>query len=113
MLVTLYIFVLFVTRMLAKRKTQFTGKIKWLSLIDIILVQNTLDPLYITSWIMWCFFWDVYDRQYYATAGVITFITTCLRIVYVLHHSNYVYLACVCSSVLLCYASFYKFLELG
>ena len=112
MLVTLYIFILFLTRIAAKRKTKFTGKIKWLSLVDIILVQNTLDPLYITQWIVWCFFWDVYDRQYYATAGFMTFFVTCLRIVFVLHNSNYVYLACVGSSCLLCYASFYKFLEL-
>ena len=112
MLVTLYIFILFLTRIVAKRKTKFSGKIKWLSLVDIILVQNTLDPIYITQWVVWCLFWDVYDRQYYATAGLMTFFVTCLRIVFVLHHLNYVYLACVFSSCLLCYASFYKFLEL-
>ena len=113
MLVTIYIFILFLTRMFAKRKTKFSGKIKWLSLIDIILVQNTLDPLYIVSWVAWCFFWDIYDRQYFGTAGVITFIVTCLRIVFFLKEMNYVYLACVLSSCFLCYASFYKFLELG
>lgn len=112
MLVTLYIFILFLTRIVAKRKTKFSGKIKWLSLVDIALVQNTLDPLYITQWIVWCFFWDVYDRQYYATAGFMTFFVTCIRIVFVMHHLNYVYLPCVFSSCLLCYASFYKFLDL-
>jgi hypothetical protein len=99
--------------MLAKRKTKFSGKkIKWLSLVDIILVQNTLDPFYITQWIVWCFFWDVYDRGYYATAGFMTFFVTCLRIVYMLEQMKYVYFACVFSSCVLCYASFYKFLEL-
>lgn len=113
MLVTLYIFILFLSRLFAKRKTKFTGIIKWLSLVDIILVQNTLDPLYIVSWVIWCFFWDVYDRKYYATAGFMTFIVTCMRIMFVMKELNYVYLACVLSSSLLCYASFYKFLELG
>ena len=113
MLVTVYIFTLFLTRLVAKRKTKFSGKIKWLSLVDIILVQNTLDTLYITQWIVWCFFWDVYDRQHYALAGIMTFVVTCLRILFMLQNSNYVYFACVLSSCLLCYASFYKFLELG
>lgn len=113
MLVTIYIFTLFLTRMLAKRKTKFRGKIKWLSLVDIVLVQNTLDPIYITSWVTWCFFWDVYDRKYYGTAGVMTFFVTCLRIVFFFKEMNYVFLACVLSSCFLCYASFYRFLELG
>lgn len=113
MLVTIYIFILFLSRLVAKRKTKFSGKIKWLSLIDIILVQNTLDPLYVVSWIIWCFFWDVYDRGYYATAGLMAFLTTCMRIVFVLKEMNYVFFACVCSSCLLSYVSFYKFLELG
>lgn len=112
MLVTIYIFILFLSRLVAKRKTKFSGKIKWLSLVDIILVQNTLNPLYIISWVIWCFFWDVYDRGYYGTAGLMTFVVTCMRIVFVLKELNYVYLVCVLSSGLLCYASFYRFLEL-
>jgi len=113
MLVTIYIFLLFLSRLIAKRKTKFRGKkIKWLSLVDILLVQNTINPLYITQWVVWCLFWDVYDRQYYATAGVMTFFVTCLRIVFFMHNLNYVFLLCVCSSTLLSYASFHKFLDL-
>lgn len=111
-MITLHIFILFVTRLLAKRKTQFSGKIKWLSLVDIVLVQNTLDPLYIVQWVIWCFFWDVYDRGYHATAGFMTFLVTCLRIVYLIEQQYYAYLACVCSSCLLSYASFHRFLKL-
>ena len=111
-MITLHIFILFVTRFFARRKTQFSGKIKWLSIVDIVLVQNTLDPLYMTQWVIWCFFWDVYDRGYHATAGLMTFFVTCLRIVFVMQQHNYLYLACVGSSCLLSYASFHKFLKL-
>jgi len=112
-MITVHIFILFLSRILAKRKTKFKGHIKWLSLVDIVLVQNTLDTLYMTSWVIWCFFWDVYDRQYYASAGIMSFVVTCLRQLWTLNELKYVYLLCVFSSGCLTYASFYKYFELG
>ena len=102
--------VLIISRALAKRKVKFKGYLKWLSLIDIIFVQNTLHPLYWIAWILWCFFWDVYDRELYGMAGGMAWITCCLRTLWVMTEKQYIYLVCVGSSIILCYSSFHQLL---
>ncbi len=102
--------VLVISRALAKRKVKFKGHLKWFSLVDIVLVQNTLHPLYWAAWILWCFFWDVYDRQRYGMAGSMAWVICCLRLLWVMTEKQYIYLVCVGSSMILCYSSFYQLL---
>lgn len=104
------ILVLIISRALAKRKVKFRGNLKWLSVVDILMIQNTLNPLYWAAWILWCFFWDVYDRQKYFMAGFMAWTCCCLRVLWVMSEKQYIYLVCVGSSIILCYSSFYQLL---
>ena len=112
-MITVQVFILFVTRLLAKRKVKFSSRIKWLSIFDLVLMQNTLDPLYLAAWVVWCFFWDVFDRKYFATAGFMAFAVTCMRVLWALNELQYIYFVCAFTSCCLSYASFYNFFELG
>lgn len=111
-MIPLQITILFLSRLCAKRKLYFKGYLKWISIVDIACMQNTIHPLYWVAWILWCFFWDIYDREKYALAGVVAWIVCCTRTLWVIAEKNYIYLACVVSSMTLCYASFYKLLKL-
>ena len=111
-MLVLQILALFLSRLFAKRKLKMKGKIKWLSLVDIIFVQETLDPIYWAAWIVWCFYWDVYDREYYGWAGLMGMVITCIRSYWCLKEHLYVYIPCIVSSGVLTYAGFYNYLEL-
>lgn len=111
-MIALQILVLFLTRLCAKRKLKIRGRVKWLSLIDIASVQNTKDPIYWIGWVLWCFYWDIYDRKYYGWSGLIGTIFTCIRSYWMLTHMVYFYIPCVLTSCVLTYASFYNYLEL-
>ena len=112
-MITLQICILLFSRIFAKRKLRFKSKIKWLSVVDLILIQNTLDPLYLFSWILWCFFWDTYDRNCFGFSALIASTVTCARIVWALNEMKYVYFGCVFTSSCLIYASLYNFFNLG
>ena len=109
-MIPLQIVILIISRLCAKRKVRFKGRLKWLSIIDIVLMQETLHPLYLIAWILWCFFWDVYDREKYGLAGAMAWFVCCLRTLWVMTEKRYIYFVCVDSSIILCYASFYNLL---
>ena len=76
--------VMLAARVCAKRKLKVRGKVKWFSLVDILLVQNTYDPIYWAAWILWCFWWDIFDRKWYKTAAGMGWTIAALRTVFVL-----------------------------
>ena len=45
--------VLLLSRICAKRKFKIRGRVKWLSLIDILFAQNVYDPIYWAAWVLW------------------------------------------------------------
>ena len=111
-MLALQVLALFLSRLCAKRKMRIRGRIKWLSLIDIACMQNTLDPIYWVGWIVWCFYWDIYDRKCYGWSGLMGVVVTCIRSYWMLNHMVYLYIPCVITSCVLTYASFYHYLEL-
>lgn len=106
----LQIAVLLACRILAKRKCRVRGKVKWISLVDIILMQKTDNPIYWTAWVLWCLWWDIYDREYYKVAGLLGYIITCLRILWLLTSKQLIYVPCVCTSIIMTYNALYIYL---
>jgi len=100
--------VLLLARACAKRKTKMRGRVKWISIVDILFIQNTYDPIYWAAWVTWCFWWDVYDRKYYKTAGGIGCIIVALRTVWVMKSNVFVYIPAILSSMVITYAAFHR-----
>ena len=111
-MLALQVLALFLSRLCAKRKMRIRGNVKWLSLIDIACMQDTQDPVYWAGWIIWCFYWDIYDRKCYGWSGMMGIVITGIRSYWMLNHMVYLYIPCVVTSCLLTYASFYNYLEL-
>ena len=99
--------VLLLTRICAKRKTRINGKVKWFSIVDILFIQNTYDPAYWAAWVIWCFWWDIYDRKYYKVAGGMGCAIVGLRTLWVMQTKTLIYIPAVLSSMGMTYASFY------
>jgi hypothetical protein len=106
-LLILQILVLVACRVVAKRKFRVRGNIKWISLVDILLIQETDNPIYWVSWVLWCFWWDIYDREYYKVAGLIGYIITCLRILWLLTSKQLIYVPSICTSIIMTYNALY------
>lgn len=111
-MLALQIAVLFISRICAKRKLRIRGRVKWFSLLDIASMQDTMDPVYWVGWVIWCFYWDIYDREYYGYAGLMGVIISCIRSYWVLQNMMFWYIPSVISSCILTYAAFYNYLEL-
>ena len=111
-MLALQVLALFLSRLCAKRKMKMRGSIKWLSLIDIACMQNTQDPVYWSGWLVWCFYWDIYDRKYYGAAGLMGVVVTCIRSYWILNHAVLLYIPCVMTSCVLTYSALYNYLEL-
>lgn len=104
----LQVLTLLACRIVAKRKFRIRGRIKWLSLVDILLIQETNDPVYWAAWIAWCLWWDIYDREWYRTAGGVAYAITCLRIMWVLKTNTYIYATCIVTSAAMAYNALYR-----
>lgn len=100
--------VLLLSRICAKRKFKIRGRVKWLSLIDILFAQNVYDPIYWAAWVLWCFWWDVYDRKWCATAGGMGGIIVALRSLWVIQTNTFMYIPAVLSSMVMTYCGFYE-----
>lgn len=111
-MLALQVFALFLSRLCAKRKLRIRGRVKWLSLVDIACMQETLDPIYWVGWMAWCFYWDIYDREFYGWSGLLGVVVTCVRSYWVLNQKVFFYIPSVITSCMLTYASFYNYLEL-
>lgn len=100
--------VLLLARVCAKRKTKMRGRVKWTSIVDILFIQNTYDPIYWAAWVLWCFWWDVYDRGYYKTAGGMGCVIVALRTLWVMKSNVLIYIPAVLSSMGITYAAFHS-----
>ena len=99
--------VLLLARIFAKRKTRIRGNVKWFSIVDILFIQNTYDIVYWAAWVLWCFWWDIYDRGYYKSAGGMGCIIVGLRTLWIMQSSVYIYIPAVLSSMGMTYTAFY------
>lgn len=103
----LQILILFLFRLIAKRKFRVRGHIKWISLIDIVFIQDTNNIIYWIAWVLWCMWWDIYDREYYKVAGGVGYVITCLRILWILKTNTFLYIPCAVTSAAITYNAFY------
>ena len=104
----LQVLVLFIFRIIAKRKFRIRGHIKWVSLVDIILIQESKDPIYWCAWVLWCMWWDIFDREHYKMAGFLGYTITCLRILWVLKTNTFIYIPCAVTSAAMTYNALYR-----
>lgn len=104
----LQVVILFLCRLVAKRKFRVRGHIKWISLVDIILIQDTNDVTYWVAWVLWCVWWDIYDRERYKMAGGLGYVITCLRIMWILKSSTFIYIPCAVTSAAITYNALYR-----
>ena len=103
-----HLIVLCATRLIAKRKCRVRGLVKWLSIVDLLLMQTTIDVAYWIAWGVWCLWWDVYDREFYKTATGMGFVIMCARSLWVMQTNTFYYIPSVVTSILLTYASMFR-----
>lgn len=106
-----HVVVLILARSISKRKTRVKGRVKWTSFVDLAHVQNTYDISYWIGFVGWCVWWDIYDRGYNVTAGLLGILIMFARTFWIIHTHTYFFIPAVITSLSMAYAAFSNFLK--
>lgn len=101
----LHLVILLLSRLIAKRPFRVRGKIKWLCIIDLALLQHTHNISYWVGWTSWCIWWDLYDRDMTYMASLAGIIIMCARAQWVIETNIFIYIPAVITGMCMAYVA--------
>ncbi len=107
------VILLIIRRIQTSSPLRMKHKIKWFSILDIMLLailEPTASILYWLGWCLWCSWWYFFDMKMYIPASVVGFVEVCIKTLWLYKTNVWVYSPSVLFALGYTYISLYRLL---